>query len=144
MRCILFFSCIALGCFANCFGAEKEVWKGEVNSNGNPTEAIPLQIHKKYQIKASGYVNLGKWIQNHQKLANDACFEFSQEGKVEKVETLKNSNEISVCSDNTYHPDHAYQSEPFTANSDRIHFWVHDTNYEDNSGSFQVQIVEIE
>jgi hypothetical protein len=134
---------MALGCFSNCFGAEKIIWNGEVNSNGNPTEAIPLQLFKKYQIKASGYVNLGKWIQNHQKLANDACYEFSEEEKTEKLEALKNSNEISIC-DNKFHPDHVYQSEPFVAEQDRIHFWVYDTRYDDNSGLFKVQIIEIE
>lgn len=123
--------------------ADKVIWSGEVHSNGKPTEAIHLTNHKKYQIKANGFVNLGKWIKKSEPLANDSCYEFGKSGSVEKLESLKNSNEISVC-DGKYHPDHAYQSEPFVAKQNLIHFWIHDTDYSDNADVFQVQIVEIE
>lgn len=49
---------------------------------------------------------------------------------------------FTVC-DNRYHPNHIYQSEPFTAKCDRMHFWVNDTYYEDNSGAFHVEVVEL-
>lgn len=120
------------------------IWKGEVNANGSPTDAIPLVLHQKYKIKVSGYVNLGKWIQNKEELANDACydFNFNKETHLEKVRTFRNSNDISVC-DGKYHPDHIYQSLPFTAKQNKIHFWVFDTDYENNTGAFQVEIIQI-
>ncbi len=128
-----------------CIGsvhADTVVWSGNVNSDGLPTTPVPLVLRETYQIKASRYINLGKWIQAGQKLANDACFEFNTQAGKEKIECLRNSNDISVC-DGTYHPDHIYKSEPFKATQNRIFFWVNDTDYEDNSGFFHVEITHI-
>lgn len=129
--------------FCHCVGssyADEVIWKGDVKSDGSATIAIPLVLHEQYQIKANQYVNLGKWIQGGEELANDACYQFNKEKFISKVETLKNSQNISVC-DGSYHPDHLYQSEPFVAKQNRIHFWVYDTNYEDNAGAFHVEII---
>lgn len=133
--------CLVTVCslIANAF-ADEVVWKGEVNSDGSPTDTITLEIGKTYQIHASNYINLGKWVQAQNKLANDACFEFNKEKSVTKFESLKNSLSVSVC-DGSYHADHNYQSLPFTAKSNRIHFWIDDTDFDDNSGSFKVEIV---
>lgn len=128
--------------FTTYCSAETVIWKGEVSSDGTPTQAIPLQLHKKYQIRVSGFVNLGKWIQSGEKLANDACYEFNKETMTTKIVSFKNSNNISVCGEN-YHFDHVYQSNPFIAKQNKIHFWIYDTNYEDNSGSFQIEVVAI-
>lgn len=129
--------------FAHCH-ADKVVWKGDVDADGTPTDAIRLEIRKRHQIKVSGFVNLGKWKQGGKSLANDACYEFSEEGNSPvKAETLKNSHDVTVCSDKKYHPDHIYQSEPFVAKQDRIHFWIYDTLYDDNSGSLQVEITQV-
>lgn len=111
-------------------------------SDGSPTKAIPLVLKQQYRIKVSGFVNLGKWVQGGEALANDACFEFSKEKNTSQIETFKNSQDISVC-DGKYHPNHIYQSIPFIAKQDRIHFWIYDTEYDDNSGSLQVQIIQI-
>lgn len=120
--------------------ADEVVWSGDVSSDGSPTNAITLEFDKTYQINASGYINLGKWIQAQKKLANDPCYEFNKEKSTVKLESLKNSLNISVC-DGNYHPDHIYQSVPFVAKNNRIHFWIDDTDYDDNSGSFHVEIV---
>lgn len=139
---ILFLLCMTFVC-SSVSSAEKIIWQGEVSSDGEPTDSIALVNRKKYQIKVKGFVNLGKWIQGTEKLANDACYEFGLTDKKRKWEAFKNSGDISVC-DNSYHPDHTYQSEPFTAEQDRIHFWINDTYYGDNSGAFQVQVIELE
>jgi hypothetical protein len=94
--------------------ADEVVWKGKVNSDGTPTELINLNIHDQYQIKVSQSINLGKWIQANEKLANDACYEFSTKLPPSKFESLKNSLNISVC-DGEYHNNHIYLSEPFVA-----------------------------
>lgn len=124
----------------NCAYGDTVIWSGEINSDGTPSAAIPLEFNKTYQIKANGYINLGKWIQAQKKLANDSCYEFNKEKSTEKRESLRNSLSISVC-DGSYHPDHRYQSEPFIAKNNRIHFWIDDTDYDDNSGSFYVEII---
>lgn len=126
--------------FAN-LSADTVVWSGVVQSNGTPTVAIPLELHKEYYIKASGYVNLGKWVQGGEKLANDACYEFNKEKSTAKFESIRNSHDVSICT-GEYNPNHHYQSPTFTAKQDRIHFWVQDTMYQDNSGEFKVEVVE--
>lgn len=138
----LFYLCSCSFFFCAQMHAENVVWKGDVSSNGSPTHAIPLVMHKRYQIKVNGFVNLGKWVQNGEQLASDACYEYNAEKPTSKQESLKNSMEISVC-DGQYHANHQYQSQPFVAEKNRIHFWVEDEDYEDNVGSFQVQIIEL-
>lgn len=132
------FALLATSCYA-----DKVVWKGEISSDGTPSKLITLTLHKEYQIKVSGSVKLGKWVKEGEPLANDACYEFSKEKMVDKFESVMNSNLISCC-DGTYHPDHHYQSQPFKAKQDRIHFWVNDTVYDDNHGSFNVEIIQLD
>ena len=141
-RRILLLLCASLY-FSSSYAAENIIWSGEVSSRGEPTAAIPLTNHKKYLIKVKGFVNLGKWIQNKEALASDACYEFSQSGKAEKMETFKNNHDIPVC-DDKYNPDHYYESEPFIAKQNRIFFWLNDGNYDDNSGALHVQLVELD
>lgn len=120
--------------------ADEVIWIGEVKSDGSPTPPITLVLKEQYQIRVNHFVNLGKWVQAGEKLANDACFEFGKERAPKKMEFLKNSHNVSVC-DGAYHPDHTYQSLPFAATQNRIFFWVYDTDYDDNHGSFQVEII---
>lgn len=120
--------------------ADEVIWKGNVKASGSPTEAIKLINHETYKIKVSKFVNLGKWVQAGEKLASDACYEFSQTSEQSKLESLKNSLNISVC-DGKYHPDHTYESEFFEAKQNRIHFWINDTDYNDNSGELYVEII---
>jgi len=143
MMRILLLACLSFIFMVHSDAAEKVIWKGEVSSNGKPSDLITLTIHKKYQIKVQGYVNLGKWIQNKEELANDACYEFNKMGETTKLEAFRNSHDISVC-DGTYHPNHIYQSQSFAAKQDRIHFWVYDTSYDDNKGTFFAEVIEIE
>lgn len=134
---------IAFVLFFTCTGsliADEVVWQGTISSDGSPSKAVPLKIKETYQIKVSGFINLGKWVQAGQKLANDACYEFSTEGSKEHVSAFENSIDVSVC-DGKYHPDHVYTSEPFVAKQNRVHFWVNDTDYDDNSGDYQVEII---
>lgn len=143
MRHLGLLACLnALFLAGPCF-AEKIIWNGGVYADGTPTQPIGLTLQQHYRIKVSGYVNLGKWIQNREKLASDACYEFSKEGSRAKASSLRNSSEISICDDD-YHSDHVYESKPFIAKENRIHFWVHDTNYEDNTGFFNVQLIELD
>lgn len=136
----LAFLFMSLHMFFNVF-SDEVIWKGKVNSDGTPTELIELELHQEYYVKASGYVNLGKWVQGGEKLANDACYEFNKEHSLSKVETLKNSNGISLCH-GEYQPNHIYFSSRFKANHDRIFFWVNDTTYEDNSGELEVEVIK--
>lgn len=135
--CTLFF----MLCTISLHAAEN-IWSGSLHSDGAPSATIPLQLNEKYQIKVSGFVNLGKWVQNREKLANDACFEFNNEGEVEKIQSFRNSNDISVC-DGKYRTDHVYTSEPFIAKQNKIHFWVYDTDYHDNTGEFKIDVLRI-
>jgi hypothetical protein len=116
------------------------VWKGKVNSDGTPTELITLKMHERYQIKASQFINLGKWVQGGEKLANDACYEYNPKLPPHHSESLKNSQNIQIC-DNTYHEDHVYKSEFFEAKQNRIFFWISDIDYDDNNGSLDVEII---
>lgn len=133
----LLFCCVSVMAFSY---ADEVIWKGEVNSDGTPTKLINLKIHDQYQIKVSKQINLGKWIQANDQLANDACFEFGEKVPPKNFESLKNSNNISVC-DGNYHKDHVYTSEAFIAKQDRIFFWIHDTHYDDNSGALEVEVI---
>ncbi len=143
MKCLNWTFCLnALFLISPCF-AEKVIWNGEVYADGTPTVPIRLTLQQRYSIRVSGSVNLGKWIQNREKLASDACYEFSKEGSRTKAVSLYNSSKIAICDDD-YHSDHIYESKPFIARANKIHFWVHDTNYEDNTGSFNVQLIELD
>jgi len=128
-------------CALNSY-TDETVWKGSVDSNGVPTKPIKLELHKQYEIKVSGFINLGKWVQAGEKLANDACYEFSDDKRhMEKFESIKNSQGISVC-EGQYNDDHVYTSKPFVAKQNRIFFWVNDTNYDDNNGLYEVEIIQ--
>lgn len=142
MKRIFLLSSLFFMSFASIGYAEKIIWSGDVSADGKPTNAIRLTLRQEYQIRVSGFANLGKWIQNKEKLANDACFEFNKEGSTAKIATFRNSSDISVC-DGKYHDNHVYQSEPFKAEQNKIHFWLYDTNYEDNTGALKVQIVQL-
>lgn len=132
---------LLLCCFCFCSSyADEVIWKGKVHSNGTPTELINLKNHELYQIKASQFINLGKWMQGGEELANDACFEFNAKFTPNKNESLKNSQNISVC-EGKYHDNHVYLSEPFTAKQNRIFFWIFDTDYDDNKGALEVEVI---
>lgn len=121
---------------------ENVIWKGEVSADGTPSPVIKLVLEKKYQIKVSGTINLGKWWQKGEPLENDACYEFNEEVTPRKLLSLRNSMNIPLH-DEEFHPDHIYLSRPFLAAQDGIHFWVYDTNYSDNSGAFHVELIEL-
>lgn len=122
--------------------ADKVIWKGEVNSNGTPTPSIKLELGKTYQFKAEGTINLGKWWQDGKPLIEDSNFEYNENVQPQPYSTLKNSMNIPIGSDK-YNPDHIYFSKPFVASQNAVHFWIYDTNYDDNSGSLKVQITQI-
>lgn len=122
--------------------ADKIVWQGEVNSNGTPTPVIKLELGKTYQFKTEGTINLGKWWQDGKPLIEDANFEYNENVKPQPLATLKNSMNIPIGSDK-YNADHIYFSTPFVAAQNAVHFWIYDTNYDDNSGSLKVQISQI-
>lgn len=136
---------LAFTFFTNCIAQETAIWSGKLNSNGTPTKPVKLEIGQKYRIEVEGFINLGKWHQQKKALANDACFEFSDETVPPvrtKMKCFKNSFDLSVC-DGNFHEDHKYKSEPFKALQSGIHFWVYDTNYEDNSGELNVKVIQI-
>lgn len=123
--------------------AEHVVWSGSVSSNGNPTQAISLNLDKKYQIVAQGTINLGKWVEGGHRLEDDPSYEFNAPSGPEKLKSLRNSNDIPL-NDKTFNPEHIYKSEPFVAKQNKIHFWVYDLDYSDNTGAFEVKIVELD
>ena len=135
--------CAALLLFgASCF-AESTVWEGEVNSNGIPSELIKLTLGKKYNIKVSGTVNTEKWHQGNVPLGEDACFDFGDHLHPVPNELIKNSMGLDFCQDGLYHEDHVYESRPFVAKQNGIHFWVNDFDYSDNTGAFKLQVIEL-
>lgn len=143
MQKIICFLTLFIFLLASSAFAEKVIWKGKVSANGTPSEVISLDMHKQYTIHVHGYVNLGKWVKGGEKLANDACFEFNKTTKVSKAASLENSLYITVC-DGLYHLDHVYQSQPFIAKKNRVHFWVNDTYYDDNTGEFEVEVIQLD
>lgn len=140
-----FFSFLFLLClgFSGFCAADTVVWSGDVNSNGDPTPLIKLDIGKTYKIKVSGTVNLGKWIQAGEPLTQDACYEENPKVKPSLLNTFRNSFDIKVCQSG-YRPDHVYVSEPFVAADNGVHFWIHDTDYTDNNGSLHVEVIRVE
>lgn len=136
---------LALITFTMAFGqicAATSIWEGEINSNGTPTEMVKLSLGKKYTVKVSGVVNTNKWHQGSAALGEDACFDFGDQVNPQPNELVKNSLNIDICADKQFHPDHIYESEPFEAKKNGIHFWVDDDDYTDNHGSFKAQIFE--
>ena len=128
--------------FGYC-SAENIVWGGEVKSDGTPTEPIHLILNKNYQIRVSGAINLGKWWQGTKELANDGCYEYNGPQGPTKLESIKNSLNVSICENNSYNTDHVYTSLPFVARQNKVFFWVKDENYDDNTGTFNVKIIQI-
>lgn len=136
-----FLSLFCFFCFSPVF-ADNVIWKGDVAADGTPSPVTKLVLEKKYQIKVSGAINLGKWWQKGHPLENDACYEFNEELPPRKLLSLKNSMNISLH-DEAYHLDHIYLSRPFVAAQDGIHFWVYDNDYSNNSGAFHVEVIEL-
>lgn len=139
-------ACLCLG-FSSFSFADNVIWSGKINSNGTPTESVKLSLGKMYKVKVSGTMNLGKWRTDKQPLVNDSCYEFfadpgHQKGNPIKIDTFKNSLNVSVC-DGKYHADNVYESEPFFAAQSGIHFWIYDTDYENNTGALDVQIIQV-
>jgi hypothetical protein len=128
--------------FCGSAHAEKIVWSGPVNSNGNPTQLVTLTLGETYQISANGTINLGKWWQDGSPLIEDAAYEYNENVKPVKLDSLKNSMNISIG--NTFNADHVYKSKPFKALQNGIHFWIQDIDYSDNTGALQVQIVQLD
>lgn len=137
-----FFLCAISFLISQIAFSDEVVWKGQVSADGTPTKAINLKLDEKYQIIAKGYVNLGKWIEAGQKLGEDPSYEFNAPSGPERLKTLMNSNDIHL-DDKKYNPDHIYKSAPFIAKQNKIHFWVHDTDYDNNNGNFDVEIIKI-
>lgn len=131
--------------FFSHLSAENIIWSGEVSSDGSPTKAVDLKINTKYQLRVSGALNLGKFFQQDTPLADDACYEFisKTDKPTSPLKNFKNSLDIFVC-DGKYHSDHIYTSKPFVAKQGKIHFWIDDFDYSDNTGSLQVDIIQLD
>ena len=129
--------------FTTCSFAKEVIWNGQVPSDGTPTGAIDLTLHKKYQFIVSGTMNLGKWVQAGQPLSDDAGFEFNSSLGPKRLNTFRNSSDIPL-DNTTFHPDHIYKSIPFTAMQNKIHFWIEDEDYSDNTGSLNIQLVQLD
>lgn len=139
---ILFTLALSFLFFNNCT-ADSIIWNGEVKADGSPTKPIKLILGETYIIKTKGVVNLGKWWIQGVPLASDACYEFNEKlPDPIKHTTLKNSLEISVCTE-AFNKEHIYESKPFKAAQSLVHFWINDIDYDDNNGSLLVQIVHI-
>ena len=88
-------------------------------------------------------MNLGKYWEGNEILADDACYEFiAKTGKMtSRIRNFRNSLDVDVCQGN-YNSDHTYTSQPFVAKQSKIHFWIDDIDYGDNSGSLHVDLIE--
>ncbi len=139
----IFYLCLTSICLTGYCLAEQVIWEGEVNSDGTPTTSVKLTLGHEYFIKVSGVMNLKKWWKQGKPLEEDACFEFNAEQTPMKLLSFKNSININVC-DGTYHPDHIYTSKPFIAAQSGVHFWIYDSDYEDNNGTLFVQVIDTE
>ena len=137
--CLMFLFCCFLSCYTHA--AEKVIWTGEVNADGTPTQAANLTLGEKYIIKVSGFVNLGKWWQNRQALADDASYEFNAPDGPTKLQTFQNS--LNIPTDGEFHTDHIYRSAPFIAEENKVHFWIKDSDYSDNTGALKVEIIRV-
>ncbi len=138
------FSCFLIGLMfisAHSY-AGTVIWSGAVYSNGAPTAPIKLVLGRNYQIKVSGTLNLGKWWQKGLPLLEDACYEFNEQVSPSPLVSIKNSINISICT-GKYNSDHVYLSTPFIAVQNSVHFWIYDTDYSDNEGALQVEIIEL-
>ncbi len=118
------------------------IWSGTINADGTPSPVVQLELGQRYQLKVSGSMNLGNWYQNHQPLRNDACYQFNDAVTPTKLTATKNSMSLSVC-DGKYHADHVYVSKPFLAYQSGIHCWIDDTDYSNNSGTLQLQVIKL-
>jgi hypothetical protein len=135
---IVLLICSSMTCVADTI-----IWKGDVDALGTPTPMVKLVLGKKYQIKVSGTLSLGNWFKNGSKVKNDACYEFNESSQPHLVSCFKNSLSQTVC-DGKFHANHIYTSNQFIAAQSAVHFWIYDTNYEDNSGSLSVELYQIE
>lgn len=131
--------------FAGSLSAEKVIWSGEVKADGTPTAPVELSLNHKYKIQVSGVINLGKYFQGETPLADDAVYEFiaNSDKVTSPLKNFRNSLDISM-GDEKYHPDHIYFSKPFVARQSRIHFWIDDIDYGDNTGSLGVDIIQLD
>ena len=59
-----------------------------------------------------------------------------------KLDSFKNS--FNITCEQPYQPDHIYRTELFTAKENRVHFWIKDIDYNDNTGTLKVDIIEVE
>lgn len=145
MKAIISF--IAITCVFGLAVADTSVWHGKVSSDGSPSPSVKLTLGQNYKVKVSGKMNLGKWRTGGQALENDACFEFfanpeRQDHPPTKTAALRASIHIDVCG-GKYQSNHTYESNPFIAAQNGIHFWIQDVDYEDNSGELDVEIVHV-
>jgi hypothetical protein len=119
---------------------DKQIWSGQVNATGQPTEPIQLVKGFTYYFTVKGTINSG--TVNGKSLLNDACFEYNSQGIPVDVGTLRNNLDITVC-DNKYHTDHIYCSGKFESKGQAINFWIFDTDYSGNSGSLLLNIYTV-
>ena len=123
--------------------ADTLVWSGNVSSQGNSTQSIPMKSGERYYLSVKGSTYFGKWSENGAGLHNDACYEFRAKGYVDPLPVFSTNLNISVC-DGRYRPDHVYFSEPFLSSGEPVRFWIIDTDHSDNSGHLFVELYRVD
>lgn len=140
-----FLSCVVVAglfCSGNSY-ADTVIWSGSVSADGTrvgPVELIPGQS---YRIKVNGTMSLTKWWKAGLPLKADAVYEFNANSEPAPLYSFKNNLDVAV-SDGKYHADHLYQSAPFMAVQSGIDFWIYDTDYSDNSGALEAQVIKLD
>ncbi|QLH37386.1 MAG: hypothetical protein HWD61_15605 [Parachlamydiaceae bacterium] len=122
--------------------AEHVVWEGQLAADGTPSPVVDLKLNKTYEIVVSGSVNLGKWVEAGKPLAQDASYEYNAPSGPTKAKTFRNSSDIPL-NDSAFNPTHVYRSEPFVAKQNKIHFWIQDADYSDNTGNLTVKVQQL-
>jgi hypothetical protein len=134
-RVVLCLVCLALA------GTAFAVDRVGVPSDGRPVTLDGLQVGGTYQLRVSGTMVFGRWPATGRTLQNDACFEYAAKGYPDPLTTFQNSFGVIVCG--PYRSDHTYVSAPFVAPSERLVLWVFDTDYRDNGGVLDVEIIPV-
>ncbi len=132
---VLWLSCLALT------GSAFAVDRVSVPSDGRPVTLDGLEVGGSYQLRVSGSMTFGRWAATGATLRNDACYEYDAKGFPDPLTVFQNSFDVVVCG--LYRSDHVYLSAPFVAPSQRLVLWVFDTDYRDNDGALDVEIIPI-
>ena len=125
---------------ANAQNRQLTIWSGALASNGGVIATTRLQHGQRYQVRIAGAVHFGTWKPTKRALKNDACFEFNSGRGAVSLPIIQNSHGLNFCA-RGYSARHVYQTQLIYGDGRALTLRVFDTDYRDNYGSFNVQVV---